>query len=245
MKKYKLTENIKKFSETEILYQIECISEFGDIKPGDLGGYIPSEEVLSQTGNCWIDSNSFVRGNSKISDNVIISGSFVIDSEISGDVEVESGSSISGSVIRDKSIISGSSVLNSEIGGDSEIFYNSVITDSYIIDTSVINSDINDTKLAGSIIECSVILNSEIYYINKIIGASYNGSQIKNKKEIFTLENPLEKESISYCKTGLYHWSISKRDNVLFFKNDTEFLRENEGNFYSLCIELASKYKKI
>lgn len=57
--KYKLTTNkIDVFQRT--LYRIEATTDFGDVKKGQLGGYVESESNLSQRGECWIYDNAMV-----------------------------------------------------------------------------------------------------------------------------------------------------------------------------------------
>lgn len=74
MRKFELTNNtIEHLGRT--LYQIKCIKPFGNVKFGDLGGWIEKEENLSQKGNCWVYDNAkvfddaFVHHNAKIFDN--------------------------------------------------------------------------------------------------------------------------------------------------------------------------------
>ena len=61
-KKYRLTGNHINIG-SRILYQIEALKDFGDVKAGDLGGYIESEENLSQYDNAWVFDNARVYGN--------------------------------------------------------------------------------------------------------------------------------------------------------------------------------------
>ena len=76
-KKYKLTEeSINYFNRT--LYRIEALKDFGNIKKGDKGGYVQSEENLSQEGNCWICDNAQVYGNAIIDDNALVCGDAVV-----------------------------------------------------------------------------------------------------------------------------------------------------------------------
>ena len=64
-KKYKLTkENIDFFGRT--LYRIEALKDFDKVKKGDKGGYVQSEDNLSQEGDCWIYNNAQVFGNAKV-----------------------------------------------------------------------------------------------------------------------------------------------------------------------------------
>jgi hypothetical protein len=82
--KYKLTdETIEHNGKT--LYRIQALKDFGDVKAGDLGGYIESERNLSHDGNCWISHtarvfdnalvshDSWVFDNAQIFDNALVS----------------------------------------------------------------------------------------------------------------------------------------------------------------------------
>ena len=64
-KKYRLTGNHIKRGE-KILYQIEALKDFGDVKAGDLGGYIESEENLSLYDNAWVYGDAQVLGNGQV-----------------------------------------------------------------------------------------------------------------------------------------------------------------------------------
>lgn len=78
-KKYKLTdETINVDSRT--LYRIEALKDFGDVRKGDKGGFIESDNNLTQSGDCWVYDdaivygNARVRGNAKVSDNAQVHG---------------------------------------------------------------------------------------------------------------------------------------------------------------------------
>lgn len=59
----------KLLEETYNLYRIRALKDFGDVKAGDLGGYIEKEENLSQEGNCWVSDEARVYDNAKVSGN--------------------------------------------------------------------------------------------------------------------------------------------------------------------------------
>ena len=50
-KKYRLTEETINYN-LKTLYRIEALKDFGDVKRGDKGGFIESENNLSHYGNC-------------------------------------------------------------------------------------------------------------------------------------------------------------------------------------------------
>ena len=53
MRKYVLTdETMKHLCYT--LHRIKAVRSFGNVQEGKLGGWVESEENLSQEGNCWV-----------------------------------------------------------------------------------------------------------------------------------------------------------------------------------------------
>ena len=69
-KKYRLLKNDTITVDGKTLYRIEALRDFADVKKGDKGGYIESEDNLSQYGNCWAYDNARVYGNARVYDNV-------------------------------------------------------------------------------------------------------------------------------------------------------------------------------
>lgn len=83
MKKYKLTnETIVHFGFT--LYRIEALMDFSDVKAGDKGGFVQSENNLSQLCNAWVYGNAKVYGNAFVCDYVKVCG----DADVYGKAEV-------------------------------------------------------------------------------------------------------------------------------------------------------------
>ena len=59
MKKFELTsESIVKFGRT--LYRIRALVAFGNVKEGELGGFLEKEENLSQDGYAWVGGDATV-----------------------------------------------------------------------------------------------------------------------------------------------------------------------------------------
>lgn len=50
------------------VYRIKALRDFGDVKAGDLGGFVEEERNLSHDGTCWIYDNAIVCGRSKVND---------------------------------------------------------------------------------------------------------------------------------------------------------------------------------
>ena len=85
-KKYKLTDETisYEYDNTIKLYRIEALEDFSDVKAGDKGGFVQSENNLSQYGDCWIYDDAIVMEdarimqNAKILDDAIITGNAII-----------------------------------------------------------------------------------------------------------------------------------------------------------------------
>lgn len=49
-------------------YRIRALRDFGDVKKGDVGGFVGGEKNLSQDGDCWIYGDAAVFGNAMVSE---------------------------------------------------------------------------------------------------------------------------------------------------------------------------------
>lgn len=117
--KYKLTD-ITTIYKGITLNRIQALKDFGDIKAGDLGGWVYSNMNLSQNGNCWIyddakvlyfsnvnddakilnnaicSESSCIAGNAVIGQNAIITGdTYIKDAKVS-DVMIDDYTEIVG-----------------------------------------------------------------------------------------------------------------------------------------------------
>ena len=90
-KKYKLTDESITFCGRK-LYRIEALKDFSNVKKGDKGGFVESEENLSQIGDCWIYDNAKVFENAEVFGNANICGNARVcgNAEIRGDATVAS-----------------------------------------------------------------------------------------------------------------------------------------------------------
>ena len=101
IKKYKLTDGAYHTND-KILYRIQALEDFGDVKKGELGGFVQNEDSLSHEGDCWIYENAKVYGEAKVYDKARVGGSALIH----GNAKVFGYTRIGGSI---------------EISGDSKI----------------------------------------------------------------------------------------------------------------------------
>ena len=84
MNKYKLRTDLTKVWGDKTLRAIEALTDFGDVKKGDIGGYVESAYNLSQEGTSWIYGDAVVFGDArvlhdaKVYDNAVVSGNACI-----------------------------------------------------------------------------------------------------------------------------------------------------------------------
>ena len=83
MKKFELTtESITFLGRT--LFRIKALISFGNVKAGELGGYIEKEGNLSHEGDAWVYGNAKVYGDAWVCGDAWVYG----DARVCGDAEV-------------------------------------------------------------------------------------------------------------------------------------------------------------
>jgi carbonic anhydrase/acetyltransferase-like protein (isoleucine patch superfamily) len=120
-KKYKLV------NESSYLwyktYQVEALKDFADVKKGDKGGRVCSEDNLSQEGNCWVYDNALVINDAKVLDNA----------QLRGDARLENNAILKDNAIMDGESLAFSYVIisrNAEVHDNAFLCGHSVITDN-------------------------------------------------------------------------------------------------------------------
>ena len=125
MKKYELTSETKVINGVE-LHRIKALESFGNIKKGELGGWIESEKNLSQYGNAWVYDNAKVGGNAWVYGNAVVRGTVVVSENatvcetatVRGNAKVGGNARISGNAwVCDNATVGG----NAEVGGDAKV----------------------------------------------------------------------------------------------------------------------------
>ena len=92
MKKFKLTSEFIVDISGVKLFRIKALIEFGNVKAGDLGGYIEKEENLSHMGDAWIYGDAQISGNAQVFGNARVFG----DAWVSGNARVFGNAWVSG-----------------------------------------------------------------------------------------------------------------------------------------------------
>lgn len=136
MKKYELIPIAKDQPFKGVNFKIRALKDFtlrdgNSICKGDFGGFVSSEENLSQEGTCWIGKDSVVLSNARVS----------------GDALVKNTSIVSGSaVIADKAIVSRSVIKENAkildiatVSGGSTVRDNAIVQDYAFVDAAIVS----------------------------------------------------------------------------------------------------------
>ena len=126
-KKYILTEKTKEF-KGHTLYRIQAVKDFGDVKKGDLGGWIETEKNLSQDDYAWVGgeamvfNNALVSGNAWVFDDAMVYG----NAWVTGDAKVFNSARIFGEArVFGNAIVSG----DAKVFNAAQVFDNATVTD--------------------------------------------------------------------------------------------------------------------
>lgn len=151
------------------LYRIKALKDFGNIKAGDLGGYIENENNLSHKGTCWIYDNAGAYDNAKVFENA----------QIRNNAEVYDNAQVSGNAIVYD---------NAEIHEDAQVFGNAIIYDNAEIleDAEVYgNAKIyNDAEIFG---RANIYGIAKVYENSSVFGDArvYGYAQIYGDARVF------------------------------------------------------------
>ncbi|OPB29470.1 polymer-forming cytoskeletal protein [Bartonella sp. WD12.1] len=85
MQKYEFTSETIETADGHTLHRIRALRDFGNVKAGDLGGYIELEDNLSHDGDCWVGGNAYVyRDVARVYENAIVCGDAVVCGQVYG-----------------------------------------------------------------------------------------------------------------------------------------------------------------
>ncbi len=98
MKKFELTSESIVNIFGKKLFRIKALVEFGNVKEGEIGGFVEKEENLGHDGNAWVYGNAKVSGNAKVCGDARVYGNARVcgDAEVYGSAEVCGNAEVSG-----------------------------------------------------------------------------------------------------------------------------------------------------
>ena len=229
MKKYELTnETIEHYGVT--LYRIIALKNFGNVKICEFGGYVESENNLSQDGDCWIYDNAKVYGNARVYD----SAEIYENTEIYGNARVFDSAEIYGDTyISAEAIIHGEAIIHDSAGiyGNAEIYGNATIYgDTSVYGDAVIHGN---AEIYG---EVSVYGNAEI---------SGNAKVCSNSDYIVFKNNWSSYKYFTWTKSNnMWHvgcFCDSGEELIKKAYKDSQL----SGDRYKLYVELVEKLNSL
>ena len=126
MKKYELTNPI--IHNDQKLYQIKALRDFSDVKAGDLGGFVMSEENLSHDDNCWIYDDAIATNHARVRDDALLAGEATLSdyAVLQDRATLDDSCTVSGhAIVKDNAIVSEYAT----ISGHSIVSKRALITD--------------------------------------------------------------------------------------------------------------------
>jgi len=144
MKRYKLLKSDTISVNGITLYRIKALKDFGNVKKGDLGGYIESKINLSQEGKRVSDNarvfdearvfgNAWVYGNARVSGNAWVYGNARVygEARVSGNARVYGNAWVYGNAqVSDNAWVYGNAEVfeNAEVFGKARVFGEAEVT---------------------------------------------------------------------------------------------------------------------
>lgn len=125
-KKFELTdETFYDYHVDARVYRIKALRDFGDVKAGDLGGFVEEESNLSHESTCWIYDNAVVCKGSEVSDEAEVRGSAVVSdkSYVWEDARIYENARVYNSLIKG-GVVHGNAVVN-----NAEVFWHAEVKD--------------------------------------------------------------------------------------------------------------------
>lgn len=89
------------------LRRIRAIKDFGNVKKGDMGGWIENERNLSHDGNAWVADEACVFGNARVFGDVYIFRNVLLsgDASASGKIKIYGNGWLCGKTLKQYNII--------------------------------------------------------------------------------------------------------------------------------------------
>lgn len=198
------------------LYRIEACKDILDpagnliVRSGEKGGWLQSENNLSQDGSCWVFDDAYVFDSARVSgdaiikdyakvsgvsiikdfaviqDNSIVYSSFVLDHAIIQDASVVRNTKVANNAL----VYNGASANRSTISDDAKVSGPSSVEDSFIKDNATISNGaqvLSGSTVGGEakILSCATVSNSKVFGDAVIKDNSYvSDSSIQGKTTI-------------------------------------------------------------
>ena len=204
MKKYELTEETKIIGD-KMLFRIRALRSFGDIKAGDLGGFIENERNLSHEDNAWVSGNAKVIDNARVSDNALVSG----ETRVGGNALVNGNARVSGNArVIDNARVSGYAKVGGKaiVGGEAWVSGEAQVSDDGLINS---NNDYLYEKGLGSHNRPASFFKCKDRHIHVLCGCfDGNLDEFENKVKEEHGNSKYAKEYLGFIEVVKTHFEV-------------------------------------
>ena len=247
-KKFKLIENDSIEINGHKLYRLRALIDFSDVKAGDLGGYIETENNLSRIDDCWIYDNAHVFGNAcvydsaRVYDNACVFGNAKVydNARVFGKACVYGDACIfDDTCVYDNACIYGNVRVydNARIFGNARIFSNAYIYNNvHVYDSACVSGD---TRISD---------NVRVYGNACVFGdVNISGNAIIEKDSDYIVF----KNTWSSGKYFVYTRSNKMWRIECFYGTGDELIKkayadsENDSKHYELYVNLVKEMEKL
>lgn len=217
-KKYELTDDSIQWSGAT-LYRIRALKSFGNVKKGELGGYVESEFNLSHLGSAWIYGDAKVYGrarvieNAKVMRNAKVYGKAIISKSalVSKDAQVFERAIIADfASVNGRAFVSGKAIIkdHAEISDHAWIDENAIVSrHSFVGGITYVS---HNTEIAVGTPES--FLETKAFILGDALISDPNDvltiSPIGTKNDILTAYR--SKQGCIEVSLGCYHGTISE-----------------------------------
>ncbi len=168
IKKYELTDETI-IVDGRILHRIKALDNFGDVRKGELGGFIEKEKNLSKGGNCWVYNNAKVYDNAEVTGHAKILDEAVVcrNAKVFSTARIHDNAKVFGTarIYNNAEVFMNADVYdNAAVHGNAKVYDNAQISGNTIIS--------GDVKVFGDVmikINSIIFGNAEIKNINDFI----------------------------------------------------------------------------
>ena len=176
MRKYEFTGESKKWRSRTLLH-IVALRDFGDVKAGEVGGWIENESNLSHEGDCWVYDNGVVADNGVVSDNGVVCDNGIVcgNGIVTGKgIVTDTGVVYDHGIVTDNGVVcdNGRVYDNGVVRGNGAVYGNGVVKTGIIIGkVSRPYKDIFQHQCQNRVLTAILTEDNEILYT---IGCQFN-----------------------------------------------------------------------
>ena len=222
------------------LYRIKALKDFRDVRKGTVGGYIESEQNLSQEGDAWVCGNAQVSGDALVYGNARVYGYARVsgDARVCGNAQVSGDARVLGNarVCSDAWVYGNARVYgNAQVSGDARVLGNArVCSDAWVSGDALVSGN---ARVSG---DAQVSGNAWVSGNNAIVWFSNFGTE-NGTLTVYCGKNGLIATRGCFtgsveeflAKSAEVHDEKTKREYELLIKVARSRLEEAQGNIGS------------